>query len=206
MFSADFCLVVSGLSQKTDDAILAFFIGTRSGALTSFFKALTFCGDQATVIPLCILLIALPSRAKTGLPVVLMTAAGTAVQTLIKNLVARPRPPMDIWLIGETDWLGFSFGSSFPSGHANTSMIFWMALTILAGRVLAGRDRRFAATLLRAGFFCFAFLIGVSRLYLGVHYPSDVFGGWMLAGLLLIIFFTVIMKKNSLKPLAEIQI
>jgi len=143
------------------------------------------------MIVLCVVLIALPGRAKIGLPVALMTGAGTAVQTLIKELVARPRPDAAYWLVSDKDWLGFSFGYSFPSGHANTSMIFWVALAILIGRVLVSKNHSGAAAALRIIFLCFAVLVGLSRLYLGVHYASDVFGGWMLAGLLLIVFFAL---------------
>lgn len=193
-FIIDLCFVITGRLQALDDNLLALFINTRSDAFTVFFRAVTFCGDQTTVIVLCVIIIILPSRAKIGLPVALMTGVGTAVQSIIKDAVARPRPDMGNWLVGETDWLGFSFGYSFPSGHANASMIFWVALAILAGRVLILKGKPRAASVLRVVFFIFAVLIGISRLYLGVHYPSDVFGGWMLAGLLLIVFFALYKK------------
>ena len=191
LFVADIWFVASGRSGGPDDGLLAVFVNMRDDALTVFFRAVTFCGDQATVIALCILIIALPGRMKVGLPVALMTAAGALVQSVLKEMFARPRPDAEYWLVGDTDWLGFSLGYSFPSGHANTSMIFWVALMILTGRILIMQENRLAAVLLRVVFFLFALLVGISRLYLGVHYLSDVFAGWMLAGLLLIIFFSL---------------
>ena len=188
LFFTDLWLVVTGQTRVVDDYFSSLIIGLRGDMLTLFFRAVTFCGDQATLTALCILVIALPGRLKIGLPVALMTGVGTAVQSLIKSLVDRPRPDPELWLIGDKDWLGFSFGSSFPSGHANTSMIFWTALMLLVGRVLISKDRPYAAILLRVIFFIFALLVGFSRLYLGVHFPSDVFGGWMLAGMLLLVF------------------
>jgi len=191
LFATVLWLVTTGRSQGFDDSALAFFIAIRDTAPTMFFKAVTFCGDQATVIVLCIVIIALPGRMKVGLPIALMVTVGAAVQSILKDIIARPRPDMEYWLVGETDWLGFSLGSSFPSGHANTSMIFWVALAILAGRALILRGKKPAAILLLIVCFCFALLVGISRLYLGVHYLSDVLGGWTLAGLLLIVFFTL---------------
>ena len=191
LFVTTLLFVFTGRLQEIDKTLFSIFIDMREDALTKVFRALTFCGDQATVIALCLLVVILPGRMKIGLPVALMTGTGAAVQSLIKNLVARPRLDMQYWLTGDTDWLGFSFGYSFPSGHANTSLIFWVALLILTGRVLILQDNPFAAALLRIILFAFAVLIGLSRIYLGVHYPSDVFGGWMLAGLLLLVFFTL---------------
>jgi len=191
LFILDLWLVVAGRIQLLDDSILAVFFAARDNILTMIFRLITLCGDQASVIVLCVLIIILPGRMKIGLPVALMTGIGAAVQTVFKEAVARPRPGTENWLIGETDWMGFDLGYSFPSGHANTSLIFWVALMVLVGRHLILQDNRLAAVLLRIVFAAFAVLIGLSRLYLGVHYPSDVFGGWMLGGALLITFFAL---------------
>jgi len=199
LFVIDLWFVVTGRAQGLDNSILAVFFAARDNILTIIFRLITFCGDQATLIALCVLIVALPGRMKVGLPVALMTGIGAAVQTIIKELVARPRPDMGNWLVGETDWLGFGLGYSFPSGHANTSMIFWVALLVLIGRHLITQNKPRAAVILRVVFFVFAVLVGLSRLYLGVHYPSDVFGGWMLAGLLLIVFFTLYDKYWPVK-------
>ena len=62
--------------------------------------------------------------------------------------------------------------SSFPSGHAASSMIFYLAIAIV---LTAGTRWQRAAV---AGAICFSLLIGLSRVMLGVHWPSDVIGGW----------------------------
>jgi len=182
LFLLDLFLVAAGRTQAFDMAVRDGIVGLREEALSTVFGAITFFGNPATMIALCVFIVILPSRMKIGLPVALMTAVGWLAHTLLKVIVARPRPDVEYWLVNES-------GYSFPSGHANASMIFLVALLILVGRVLILNYNKFAAVLLRIVFFVFATLIGLSRIYLGVHYFSDVFGGWMLAGMILILSF-----------------
>ena len=182
IFIIDYWLVVTGRTQAADDYVLAFFVGIRGDALTMVFRAITFCGNPITMVGLCVFVVAVPRRLKVGIPVVLMTVCGWGAQTLLKEVVGRPRPDMSFWLVEESSY-------SFPSGHANVSMIFWTALLILVGRALILKNRRGAAVLLRVLLAVFAALIGVSRLYLGIHYLSDVAGGWLLAGAILVLLF-----------------
>ena len=182
LFLLDLWLIITGRIQVFDEAVLRFFLGIRDDALTTVFRGITFCGNQTTMIALCVLVIILPGRLKIGLPVALMTLIGFLAQTFLKALVARPRPDMEYWLATETTY-------SFPSGHANASMIFFVALFILAGRALILQENRLAATLLRIVLAVLAVFIGLSRLYLGVHFASDVLGGWLLAGVILSLSF-----------------
>ena len=184
LFLLDLFLVAAGRTQAIDMAVQGAVLGLREEALTTIFGVITFFGNPLTMIALCVFIVILPSRMKIGLPVALMTAIGWFAHTLLKSVVARPRPDMEYWLVNES-------GYSFPSGHANASMIFWVALLILVGRVLVLQYNSFAAVLLRIVFFIFAALIGLSRIYLGVHYCSDVFGGWMLACIILILSFAL---------------
>jgi undecaprenyl-diphosphatase len=89
---------------------------------------------------------------------------------LIKHLVGRPRPDI-------VPHLDLVYSSSFPSGHAMMSPVVYMTLASL----LAAGERKIADKLVLQG--CAALLvlcIGLSRIYLGVHWPSDVLGGWIL--------------------------
>jgi undecaprenyl-diphosphatase len=188
LFVIDLCLVVSGRTGAFDERFLSLIFGIRDPFLTVVFRVVTFCGNSLTMIVICVFIIILPGRTKVGLPAALMTTVGWAAQTFLKNLVERPRPDPADWLIELAEDELFQ---SFPSGHANASMILWAALAIIIGRVLISKNKRGAAVLLRAVFIVFAVLIGLSRLYIGVHYPSDVFGGWMLAGLILTLCFAL---------------
>ncbi|MCE7797189.1 phosphatase PAP2 family protein [Sphingobium sufflavum] len=100
-----------------------------------------------------------------------MTAAiagGAMVSTLLKTLFARPRPDLVDHLVEVTS-------SSFPSGHAMNSAIIYLTLGALLAR--AQRDRRVRIYILSAAM-ALTLLIGLSRVYLGVHWPSDVMAGW----------------------------
>ncbi|MGW1029605.1 phosphatase PAP2 family protein [Streptomyces sp. NPDC002577] len=95
-------------------------------------------------------------------------AAGQLVRTGLMELFARARP-------ARTDWATHASGFAFPSGHATTSalaagLVCW-AVTRRAGRALA----RTACTLA----VCWAAAVGLTRVYLGVHWASDVVGGWL---------------------------
>lgn len=101
------------------------------------------------------------------LPFVLIavTMLGRGLSEAQKHCIARARPDLETHLVVVKT-------SSFPSGHATSSMIFYlvMALALTAGT----RWHRTAA----AGALLLSFFIGLSRVMLGVHWPSDVIGGW----------------------------
>lgn len=96
-------------------------------------------------------------------------ALGQAVRFALMTTIARPRPPGDDWITHASRW-------SFPSGHATTSA---MAAGLLVAALLARRPA--AWRLWVALTLCWAALVGVSRLWLGVHWAGDVVGGWLLA-------------------------
>jgi len=108
--------------------------------------------------------------------VVVSALSAQVVVQLIKHLVERPRPDAE-------DQLVHASGFSFPSGHSATAMAIYATITFLAVRALRRGHHRVAAAvaggLLVGG-------IGLSRIFLGVHYPTDVLAGWITgAGLVL---------------------
>ena len=107
-------------------------------------------------------------RAATALYVLAVIGGGQVLGSLLKLGVDRPRPELVSHLAAETSL-------SFPSGHAMLSAVTYLTLALLAGRFV--RSRAVRLYLLALGILV-TFLVGASRLYLGVHWPSDVLAGW----------------------------
>ena len=114
--------------------------------------------------------------------------AGRALSVLQKHWIFRPRPDLETHLVVVKT-------SSFPSGHANSSMIFYVMLALILAR---GSDRRRVAV---GTAIALSLLIGLSRVMLGVHWPSDVIGGWAfgLLWLLLTLRLSERFVKHGLK-------
>ena len=141
----------------------------RTDLLTPFMKGVTFLGNGGWFWILCaVVLLAIPKTRKTGYAAVLSLIFGVIVTNLLlKNIVARPRPFAEIealipLIAKPTDF-------SFPSGHTTAS--FAVALVML--RMLPKKIGIPAVVL--------AALVAFSRLYLGVHYPTDVLVGFVVA-------------------------
>ncbi len=155
-----------------DTSVLQYLFSIRSSALAQILISVSNLGDTVTVIFLAIVLAFIFYIYKRRAEMAgLMTAViGTASVTyVLKHLIQRTRPDALYQAYAET-------GYSFPSGHASASGALYGFLAFLAWRNLKpGINRTALATLAIA----FALLISFSRLYLGVHYLSDVVAGFV---------------------------
>jgi membrane protein DedA with SNARE-associated domain/membrane-associated phospholipid phosphatase len=143
----------------------------HSGLLEALSKVFSFLGSGIFIWGLtavCAVLLAARRRwTEFGVLLAGMTLTSIGIHEL-KDAVDRPRPPQP--LVGTA-------GSSFPSGHAAHSVLYvWLAVTIVL-RLRPGMTR--AALVVAAGI-GLTVLVGLSRVYLGVHYLSDASGGWAL--------------------------
>lgn len=112
----------------------------------------------------------LRGKRATALLLLASVGGGTVVSTLLKYAFARPRP--DVVMPAAR-----VFTASFPSGHATMSAITFLTIAALLARSEA--EPRLKAYLITLGV-TLTVLVGLSRLYLGVHYPTDVLAGWCL--------------------------
>lgn len=134
------------------------------GFITNFHKNYKYSIPLAISLIAWLLIIDWRGAFKVLLSLILVVAISDLVcYRIIKKHVERPRPKDNSELVGQLRLIGQAQGTSFPSNH--TSNCFAAAV------VLIGNFRR------RYLFYTFAGLIGYSRIYLGVHYPSDVIAG-----------------------------
>ena len=103
---------------------------------------------------------------------VLSTASGLAVSLTLKHVFARPRPDI-------VPHLSIVQTSSFPSGHSMLSAVVYLTLGTLLASIVPQRSLRLYVLAVAC---LMTFIVGFSRVYLGVHYPTDVLAGWI-AGL-----------------------
>ena len=111
-------------------------------------------------------------------------AAGIGMINLtVKGLVSRNRPPVAIAVLGED-------GYSFPSGHTTGTTVVWLLSAWMVSRwVIRGQTSR---DLLWIGTLFVIVAVGISRLYLGVHFPSDVMAGWTLGAVWVVMIALVV--------------
>ncbi|MGB4072307.1 bifunctional DedA family/phosphatase PAP2 family protein [Pseudomonas sp.] len=156
---------------QLDQGLLAIIQEQRSPALDNLMVLVTRLGDLQTQVAAGVLLtlVLLVTRQWRAAAFAGATLLGTALANdLLKSLFARTRPEVLLEPLG-------SF--SFPSGHSSAAFAFFLALGILAGR---GQPARMRLTWLLLA--CLpAAVIAISRVYLGVHWPSDIIAGAVLA-------------------------
>ncbi|MBR5565144.1 MAG: phosphatase PAP2 family protein [Roseburia sp.] len=144
----------------------------RNDFLTPIFKFITSLGDEGYVwIAIAIVLLFVKNYRKVGL-MVGASLLGSLVfnNMIIKNIVARPRPYRMIETL--TILIPEPGEYSFPSGHTSSSFAAGVVLYLMLPKKYG-----IPAMVL-------AFLIGISRLYVGVHYPTDVLGGMVMGTLI----------------------
>ncbi|PKQ16956.1 MAG: hypothetical protein CVT67_02075 [Actinobacteria bacterium HGW-Actinobacteria-7] len=168
-------LALSRAITDYDPQLLALLRVFRTPGLTRVLWVGTVMADPRVIPFLAVLVASLfvlwGRRSEAGLLLIALIG-GVGLQTITKFAFHRVRPPIDFALIKEPS----SF--SFPSGHAFTSLLFIGILVFVSWRTF-GSLRARLAILFVAAFGVGA--IGLSRVYLGVHWPSDVIASWSLA-------------------------
>lgn len=163
-----------------DHAIVRWCAEHRSDAVTRVFEALTYLGHFLAVLAACLAAAAALLAARAPRLAWRPLAALALVATIgpwIKTAVDRPRPPHEYWATcpagGEAPLCTHSFG--FPSGHSGQAAATWIVLALVLGARWPQHRRPF----LVIGSLI-TLVVGVSRVVLGVHSPTDVLAGWSL--------------------------
>jgi len=209
-----------------DNIIREWFYSIRTPWLTEVVKAITFMGNTETIVVICLLILLVPLvrgksgldiSKKIGLPIVAVAIVGSVINKIMKHVILRPRPDVSMHLIEQGGW-------SFPSGHSISSLLLygllaWLILyytnrkasvdtedevfangSLDKPHVFANKSivwRKMFANIAVVILTLLWISIGLSRIYLGVHYPTDVLGGWTLGMVIMMIAITVVEKMEN---------
>jgi len=177
----------------SDARVTRFLVDHRVAWVTALMKGVTRLGSDVVVIPLVVALGGyLLIRRKKWRPLVLLAAAligANACYQIAKPLVSRARPPEPLHLVAVT-------GYSFPSGHATTAIAVWgsVALVLAAGR------KRWVKTAIWTCAGLITALVAFSRVYLGVHWWTDVVAGLALGGAWLCVLAAITLMGRGRVP------
>lgn len=167
--------------HEHDVRALGYLVRRRHRRLDGFMCRFTHVGDAPVVIGAALFLMALPfgQLRAAGIRAALALATSHLLVQVLKRTLSRPRPRLPV---GVASLIQAPDRFSFPSGHAAAALSVTVAIATVAVMPIA-------LLLLAIGL-----LVGVSRCYLGVHYPGDVLAGWLLGlvGVLLAVLRTTI--------------
>ena len=189
-FSALCYLVATKNSQliSFDNSAINYFDSLRFPALDDFMLAITKIGDPigSTIIFLILSIILVIKRKRTSLYIfALATILGTALQAGLKNLFERSRPIGG--LIKETSY-------SFPSGHATISAVFLISIIFIFVPFIRSNFSKWVVGVAATMLFL---LVAASRIFLWVHWPSDVIGGLLLGSICYLLASILCCHKNE---------
>jgi len=198
-------LMVSNRLEGFDLFVQSAVFSLRQSWLTALMVPLSYSGNWQAIIPLCLLLLAYKgTRTAYGVPLTIAALTAVSFYQLLKNVFCRIRPDVSVHLLQQ-------HGYSFPSGHSLTSFLVWgtFALLILYyARTKGTKLPMYKKEKEPIGFIktkpvlyaifgfsmCYIALMGFSRVYVGVHWPSDIVASWFLGMALLVGIKKVIWK------------
>ncbi len=174
-------LVSNNLTDGIDQALIRVIRAPALVPPLSPLRQITELGSTTAMMALAIVLLlseTLARRPWTGIAAAATIGLASLGNELVKVLVERARPDLLKPIVTE-------HGYSFPSGHSGLSMVGYGIATVLVAHSMAPRSIKLV-TGLAAG--CLVVLVGISRVYLGAHYPTDVAAGWLAGGAIVLLF------------------
>lgn len=168
------------LTSGFDNCIYNAIISLKSSPLTALFKVVTSLANYKSIIVYNIgILIYILISKKSKLLIIPLNSLLSVIFNNIFKLIFRRNRPLLIALITET-------GYSYPSGHAMISILFFGTISY----VISKSNIKYKE-IIRGILGIFIILIGISRVYLGVHYVSDIIGGYLLGTIVLLMVINI---------------
>ena len=192
LFAVVAWLMMNGRLEGFDLAVQKFFFSLRRDWLTTILVPFSYSGNWPLPALICLVLVLVPkTRLTFGVPMSITCLSCVGIYQALKYSFKRPRPDVSVHLLVQK-------GYSFPSGHSLTSLVAWTMLILLfawyfkhqgdslpiykkhpqpAQAYIRDNGKR---KLVNGLLIAYIVLMGLSRIYVGVHWPSDVFGSWIL--------------------------
>lgn len=170
-----------------DETIYNTIIQLFSVPTTLIMTFISHLGSATTVILLSIVFLIVLKDKKQAASISINLILVYLINVIIKEIVARPRPEI-LRLVHETSY-------SFPSGHAMVATGFYGYLIYIAYKKISKESLRNTIIALLS---ILILLIGMSRIYLGVHYATDVIGGFIIGSIYLTVYIRIIKKVKVL--------
>jgi len=177
------------LITEIDFGIYNFLLKFFNMPTLHFMRVITYLGSAHVLISICVMCYILIKNRKIGTLLSINLILVFLLNRLIKIIVARPRP--------EVLRLEYETGYSFPSGHAMVSCAFYGLIIVLINKSKIKKIYKKILTIVLSLLILF---IGISRVFLGVHYATDVICGFIFALMYLFIFckYTINRKVNKI--------
>lgn len=176
-------LVQFNLTDNFDLTIYNFIIGFKNDYLTNFLKVITIFGGEYIILTITFLFFFLKNK-KFFLSLFIDMILIVLFNYLLKLFFLRERP-VELMIINET-------GYSYPSGHSMIAVSFYGFIVYLIWNMNIKKIYKYLLSFLIV---LLIILIGISRIYLGVHFPSDVIGGYSISLCFLIGYISIIRKR-----------
>ena len=164
-------VVTAGVTDTLDIAVTDLIRAPAARDLLAPLRQVTELGSSWAVTTVAVILLvagSMAGRPRDAITGAATIALGAAIIEIVKAFVARTRPEVLEPILVET-------GFSFPSGHSANAMVAYGIVAVVVGRTSLGRWQRTAIQVVLA---IVIGLVGISRVWLGVHYPTDVLAGW----------------------------
>lgn len=184
IFATIVVMLLTNNVTSLDNSIYNIIISSKSDVMTMFMTVITMMCNTEFIIVATLLLVLLIKNKKIGGMIASNVVLCSVINTIIKHIFLRPRP-VGIKLIEQG-------GYSFPSGHSMMAVAFYgLLIYIIWNTKWRNVWKIFTTTLL----IILILLIGISRIYVGVHFASDVIAGLSISLSYLIIFIELIYKR-----------
>lgn len=179
-------LVSFGITNSIDTLVHSYILNIRNDNLTAILKIITNLAGASFLLAFSTILLIFSKQKKISLLVLINLISAFLINEITKSIFTRTRP-VGINLIDET-------GYSFPSGHSMVALSFYGFITYI---LFKQTKNKYNKILLLTTFSIIIISIGFSRIYLGVHYLTDVIGGFLLSIIYLIIYINITLTEKK---------